>query len=290
MKIAYILYKVQEKYLHGVANDEDKELLDFLKTKGLDIYPEIWNDEKVNWEQYSVALLKSPWDYFENIQHFYVWLSNLDKMGIRLLNPTSLVKWNSDKHYLKDIEQKGLNVIPSLFLEKGSVFENNTLFFNSLKSEKIVLKPCVSAGAKNTLVLTQNNLASEINKINLLLKEESYLIQPYEKEILKGEWSFLFFNQKYSHSILKTPKQGDFRVQHYLGGSIHYQQAKELYVNMANEYIQAFAKNSLYARVDGIIKDEQFHLMELELIEPYLFLNYHPKTFENYYQALVELL
>jgi glutathione synthase/RimK-type ligase-like ATP-grasp enzyme len=117
------------------------------------------------------------------------------------------------------------------------------------------------------------------------------MIQPFLKEIEdEGEWSLLFFNGQYSHSLLKKAKSGDFRVQHYLGGSIHPQSPSEEQIAVAKQYVTLFAKCCLYARVDGVYVNGAFNLMELELIEPFLFLFTHPQAYENYAKALKSML
>ena len=100
----------------------------------------------------------------------------------------------------------------------------------------------------------------------------------------------LFFGGNFSHAILKTPKDGDFRVQHSHGGSFRLVEMEESYIQKAQLYVEKFAQGSLYVRVDGIIKDKEFYLMELELIEPYLYLDKAADSYENYYRALVKLL
>jgi glutathione synthase/RimK-type ligase-like ATP-grasp enzyme len=117
------------------------------------------------------------------------------------------------------------------------------------------------------------------------------MAQPFLPQIQEeGEWSFVFFNGKFSHSLLKKAKPGDFRVQHYLGGTIHSAQAPAHLLKEATAYAEAFAKSCLYVRVDGLEVDKHFMLMELELIEPFLFLFTHPQGYENYYTGLMQLL
>lgn len=98
------------------------------------------------------------------------------------------------------------------------------------------------------------------------------------------------FQRKISHCSLKTPKEGDFRVQHYHGGSISYPTPDPLHIEQAGAYLKSLSQPTLYARVDGVLIDNSFKLMELELIEPYLFLNGDNALLENYYQALVALI
>ncbi|RZK54982.1 MAG: hypothetical protein EOO91_14965 [Pedobacter sp.] len=120
---------------------------------------------------------------------------------------------------------------------------------------------------------------------------EDFIVQPFLTEIEEnGEWSFIFFGGKFSHALLKKAADGDFRVQATFGGTVHPQQpAKEL-LTTAQKYVDQFAKDCLYARVDGAIVNNEFLLMELELIEPFLFLDTEEKALENYYEALKRLI
>lgn len=290
MKIALITYQDKGAYASPTAENEDDKLLEFLQHKGLNMEKVIWNDPQINWENYDLAILKSPWDYFDLIADFYAWLEMLKNKNVKLLNPTATVKWNADKHYLQDIEAKGLSITPSIFLEKDSSV-NLAYYFDEFKVEKIIVKPCVSGGAKNTFKVTQTNVDEINTKLQTLIREEAFIIQPFLSEIEEnGEWSFLFFDQQFSHALLKKAKTGDFRVQHAHGGSIHPQEAPAQLLQSAQQYVDLFAHNCLYARVDGTVVNGEFLLMELELIEPFLFLDTDPNACERYYQALIKLI
>lgn len=288
MKIAIVSYKKQEKFTQGVTNDEDADLLRFLRKKGLNAFPTIWNDENVDWKSFHVAIIKSPWDYHNHLPQFLNWLDTLEKLNIKVLNPVEIIKWNSHKKYLKDISNNGLPVIASEYLDKDSSFDSR--FFDLFGTDKLVVKPCVSAGAQNTITVNKSNLNERTQEIEQLLKTEDYIVQPFVEEIKNGEWSFLFFNGKYSHCTLKTPKKDDFRVQHYHGGSISYPTPTSIHIEQAGQYVKSLPQSTLYARVDGVILDNTFKLMELELIEPYLFLNGDNNLLENYFQALMALV
>ncbi|MDN5396490.1 MAG: hypothetical protein L0G39_19285 [Chryseobacterium sp.] len=288
MKIALVGYKKQDKFAQGVTNDEDADLLHFLTEKGLDVVPAIWNDEKVDWSRFHVAIIKSPWDYHNHLNEFLNWLYRLEKLNIKVLNPAEIIQWNSDKKYLRDIAKNGLPVIESEYLDQGSSFDDR--YFGMFDTDQLVVKPCVSAGAQNTLTVNKNNLKERTEEIDQLLKSEDYIIQPFVEEIKNGEWSFLFFNGQYSHCSLKKPKKDDFRVQHYHGGTISYPTPDPLHIEQARSYLKSLPQPTLYARVDGVLVNNSFKLMELELIEPYLFLNGDENLLENYYQALMALI
>lgn len=290
MNIAFITYLDKGDFASPTAENEDDTLLNFLKEKGLSIEKVIWNDKDVHWENYNLAILKSPWDYFDLIEDFYNWLAMLQSKNVKLLNPIEIVKWNADKHYLKDIAQAGLNVAQSIFLNKGENI-NLTNYFEVFNGEAFIVKPCVSGGSKNTFKVDLANVEEINQKLKTLLTEEDFIIQPFIKEIeTEGEWSFLFFGGKFSHCLLKKAKNGDFRVQHYLGGSIHPQNPPQHLLQSAQQYVDEFAADCLYARVDGIEVKGNFVLMELELIEPYLFLNTNNNSYENYYKALQKFI
>ena len=289
MKIAYITYSGSEKYLPANNFNEVEDLLPYLQSKGLDITAEIWDDLQVDWSKYDVALLKTPWDYHQKYEQFQQWLSKIQLQGIRLLNDFDTVRWNMDKHYLAEIAQSGFNVIPTLFLEKGR--EGDLLpLFEKLNTAALIIKPCVSAGSKNTIVLRKEEALKQKAAVEALLSEGDYMAQPLMHEVQEGEWSFVFFNGSYSHAIIKKPKAGDFRVQQVYGGTITPVQPHPSQIEQAAAYVQRFAPNAFYARVDGLMVNNKFMLMEIELIEPFLYLSYGEGAVERYYEALKEQL
>jgi len=290
MNIALITYLDKGAYDSATVESEDDKLLNFLQEKGLNIEKVIWNDKHIKWEDYSLAILKSPWDYFDLIEEFYIWLDQLEAKNVKLLNPIEVVRWNANKQYLQEIEAAGLKITPSFFIQnKESI--NLEHFFEKFNTNKLIVKPCVSGGAKNTFKVTVDNVNEVNQKLNRLIQEEDFIIQPFLPEILEnGEWSFVFFNGAYSHSLIKQAKPGDFRVQPAHGGSVHPQKPNEELIVIAKQYVTLFAKDCLYARVDGTFVNGEFLLMELELIEPFLFLNTEPENYERYYSALKELI
>ncbi|HXS35507.1 MAG TPA: hypothetical protein VN721_02310 [Flavipsychrobacter sp.] len=285
MKTAYVCYSNKGEY--GLADLENEELFEFLKEKGVDVHSEVWSDPTIEWERYDNVILKAPWDYVEKIDQFRSWLDKLDSLNVRLLNSTNTIRWNIDKHYLKDIADAGLNVIETIYLEKGSNIDFKNCFY-SLNTEKIVVKPCISASSKNTFAVSVDEAEQFTPLINDLLKEGDYMVQPFLKEIQQsGEVSFMFFNGAFSHSVIKRPKSGDFRTQEHLGGTIHpFTPSAELLLSI-QKYIDNFAQNCLYIRVDGTIVNETFLLMELELVDPYLYLFISSGSYDLYYDALI---
>lgn len=289
MRIAYITYAGNIRYSAANGFNEYNDVLPYLQGKGLDITSVVWDDPAVDWSQFDVALLKTPWDYHEKIDAFKAWLDRIESLNVRLLNDYKTVRWNLDKHYLSDVTAAHFDVIPSLFLDQG--WKGDILpLFEQLNTTAVIIKPCVSGGSKNTIIVKKEAAADSCDSIVALLAEGDYIVQPLMHEVQNGEWSFTFFNGKYSHTILKKPKAGDFRVQQIYGGTIDTLHPTPEEIAHAATYVERFAKDCLYARVDGLMVNGHFVLMELELIEPYLYLSYGENAVENYYQALVEQL
>ncbi|MCC9135646.1 RimK family alpha-L-glutamate ligase [Pontibacter silvestris] len=268
------------------ADAEDERLYQFLKEKGLSVSFQVWDDEQVNWERFDAVIIKSPWDYFDKIAAFYKWLDKLEALGCVVLNPVQTLRWNADKIYFKDIQQQGVKVVPTVWLEQERAFDVEHVF-EQLQAEKIIVKPRVSGGAKNTFALTKSEAKAKAQIINALLQKEAFLAQPFLNEVkTQGEWSFIFFNGVLSHGVLKTAKSGDFRVQHFYGGTVHTPELPARLLASAQTIVDQFAQNCLYARVDGVELEGELVLMELELIEPFLFLSTSEGAIDRYYEAL----
>lgn len=289
MKIAFIIYSGASAYTAANNFNEMTDVLPYLQSKGLDIHAEIWDNPAVDWQSYDVALLKTPWDYHRKSTQFTQWLYKLEALNIKLLNDYATVRWNFDKHYLQHIADAGLAIIPSVFINRGWTGQLAAVF-TQLGCDKIIIKPCVSGGSNNTFVINSHYTPAQNEEIITMATTIDMVAQPFLEEITQGEWSLLFFNGTYSHTILKKPRQGDFRVQQAFGGTIEAVTPSPQLIAQASGYVAQFAPNTLYARVDGVMVNGAFKLMELELIEPFLYLSYHEAAMENYYQAIVSKL
>ncbi|MDO6389704.1 hypothetical protein Q4E40_06170 [Pontibacter sp. BT731] len=271
------------------ADSEDERLYRFLAEKGHKISFQVWDDAQVDWTAFDTLIIKSPWDYFDKINTFYTWLNKLEALGCRVLNPVKTLRWNADKQYFKDMQTQGVTIVPTVWLEQSSTFDPDSVF-EAIGQEKIIVKPRVSGAAKNTLAISRAEAGNYTARINALLQEEPFLAQPFLEEIkTQGEWSFIFFNGRYSHAVLKKARPGDFRVQHFFGGSVHTPTPPAGMLQTATTIAEQFAQDCLYARVDGVELNGELVLMELELIEPFLFLSTSEGALERYYQAFLEL-
>lgn len=270
--------------------DEDRILSEVLGELGISHEIVIWSDPDVEWEKFTCLLVKSVWDYFDYYPEFLDWIERMKTLKIPVWNDLETIKWNSSKEYLLEIEQRGFPVISGMILEAESKPELD-LIREKIQSDTIVVKPLVSGGAKNTLKIKLSEWDNYSQKLEDLLQEEDFLVQPFISEVAEvGEYSLLFFNGKFSHAVLKTPAKSDFRVQHYYGGTIQVIEPKPEMLESCQKLMETYAPNTLYGRVDGVEINGVFHLMELELIEPYLFLALSDRAIPNYKAALNERL
>jgi len=289
MNIALVTCESLAQYAAPNIDDEDSLLTRHLRAQGHHVEPRIWSNPAVDWHAYDAVVVKSPWDYFDRIQEFYAWLNRMEQVAVPFLNPVATVRWNADKQYLLDLERQGVRIVPSQWLPRGSSFEPEALF-EALATDRLVVKPAVSGGAKNTFNLSRAEALERTPELSALLLDEDFLAQPFLPEIqTQGEWSLVYLGGEYSHCVLKTPKSGDFRVQHYLGGGIEPREAPAHLRRTADDIVQRFASNCLYARVDGVETNGEFLLMELELIEPFLYLASAEGSFARYEAALNRL-
>jgi len=290
MKVAIVTYEFKGSYPDYNAEDENEVLGKIVKDLGLDFKLEIWSDPNVDWSQYTHLLIKSPWDYFDRYPEFLNWCQYIKSLELKVLNDMDTILWNSDKKYLLDVYSKGFQIVPTFFIEKGQHPDLESCF-QQFHTDQLVIKPTVSGGSKNTLKLEKNNWRSYQSQIDSFLESENYMVQPFIEEIASvGEFSYLYFNGQFSHAVLKSPKSGEFRVQHYFGGQVHQVNPSQNQLQYLQRIVDEFAGKTLYARVDGVWIEGVFYLMELELIEPYLFLFTSESAKNNYREALKKRL
>ncbi|MCY1521544.1 hypothetical protein D9M68_563590 [compost metagenome] len=165
-------------------------------------------------------------------------------------------------------------------------------YFDVFGTVELVVKPAVSGGSKSTFRVNRENVGQLNLTLRPLLCQEDFIVQPFLSQIEEeGEWSFIFFGGKFSHALTKRAKPGDFRVQESHGGTVHFVEDPPAgWIEAAAAYVNRFAQGCLYARVDGIFIAEVFYLIELELIEPFLFMDTVQDRFENYYLALSAII
>ena len=286
---AYIDPPAIDDYINNVLT-EDRLVKEALEAEGFATARVSWDDKNFDWSQTRTVLFRTIWDYFERYDEFEPWLKRISQLT-HTINSMELVGWNIDKHYLSDLHRWGINVVPTIFIEKGDKRSLLEIIENSDWSH-VILKPAISGTARHTYKINPDQVEDHESIFHELIATESMLLQPFIDSVLtEGEVSHMVFNGKHSHSILKRAKPGDFRVQDDFGGSVSIYQATANEIAFAEDVVQKCKIQPLYARVD-VVKDNDGALAvaELEVIEPELWFRHRPEAAKDLARGIKKYL
>jgi glutathione synthase/RimK-type ligase-like ATP-grasp enzyme len=275
---------VTDQEWHDLSAD-DRVLLPVLRHVGYEVSAVPW-DSDVDWEAFDLCILRSCWDYHLRINEFLRWLDRLEERRVNIMNPISTVRWNHDKRYLKDLENRGIPIVPT-FLPNGEVATSLKEIMTANGWNDVIFKPCVSAAAYRTHRVRLNEADAFDGEFAAIRNDGGLLVQKFMPEIqFTGEWSFVFFDRSFSHAVLKKPAAGEFRSQDLYGGTSLSAIPEQAQVRHAGRVLDAIPGDLLYARVDMIEVDGRMLLGELEVIEPSLFFTDDADSPERFVQCL----
>jgi len=277
---------------YSQLTEDDRLLLAPLAKLGIHAEPAIWDDPHTEWLRYAAIVLRSCWDYHLKPDLFLRWILALEAEGVLVFNAAPLVRWNADKAYLRDLEPKGIHIVPTFWADHHPHTSCEQIpirlkdKLRELGWPKAVVKPRISATAHRTLLVSAADAEDAQSHFDELRRGPGVMVQKFMEGIAsEGEWSLIFFAGVFSHAVLKRPRSGDFRVQNDFGGTSQVGDPPSSVLAAATLAVQA-VDATVYARVDGVVEDGQFHLMELELIEPALFLAEHPEAAGRFAEAI----
>ena len=276
-------------YLDNILRD-DHLLQAALMRHGISSVRIDWASPDVDWSQFRCAVFRTTWDYFERRDEFTAWLNHI-RGQTRLCNDAALIAWNMDKHYLADLEAKGIPIVPSQFIERGRTATLHELLDES-GWEEAIIKPCISGAARHTYRLNRESAAQLEPVVRQLLTDESLILQPLQQSVLRdGEDTLMLFNGGFTHAVRKVPKPGDFRVQDDHGGTVRPHEPSDAQIEFAQRAMAACQSAPAYGRVD-LVRDNHGNLvvMELELIEPELWLRNHPPAATAFADAIAKIV
>jgi glutathione synthase/RimK-type ligase-like ATP-grasp enzyme len=285
----YVNPKEINWYIQNIL-DDDHLLRTALEKRGLRVDRTNWDNAGYNWNNTRYALFRTTWDYFDRYGEFLQWL-DVVTAKTKLINSIELVRWNIDKHYLWDLQNKGIAIPPTLFIEPRDG-RSLTEIVNDSGWNECILKPAVSGAARHTYRLHPENIEKHEAIFRKLIMDESLLLQEFQHPVIeKGEVAYMLFNGQYSHAVLKKAKPGDFRVQDDFGGTVHDYSPTREEIAFAEEVIAVCQPRPVYARVDVIWDNtNRLCVSELELIEPELWLRKNHLSAERFAEALVRVM
>ncbi len=249
-----------------------------------------WDRPEVRWEEFDLVVVRSTWDYHRRVDEFLQMLSAAEAAGVQIENPPALIRWNLEKSYLRELARWGVATVPTLWLDR-LVDGDLRRIVADLGSPGVVIKPQVGASAEGAVWLSGASTGQRSAEVEDSFADRALLAQPFVEGILEeGESSLFYFGGRFSHAIAKTPAAGDFRVQEEHGGTVRSLQPEPGLRSAGRAVLEALGTTPLYARIDFVRADDEaaFWLMELELIEPSLYLRMDEKAPSRFAEAIAE--
>ncbi|MCK6512018.1 hypothetical protein L6R29_18915 [Myxococcota bacterium] len=266
---------------------DDMHLVRALRGRGVEVQPLVWRRDDPLGVDCDACLVRTPWDYQEDAAGFLGWLEALSGTGMRVAHDPALLRWNIEKTYLAELGRRGARVIPTVYMDVDDPRSLVEVASEAGWSE-VVLKPVIAAGGLDTYRLGVAEMEAFAPRYRALLAEKAMMLQPFLPEVLsKGEWSLIFFGGEYSHSVRKIPKGGEFRVQDKHGGRACAEEVDREVRDVAEKILDSVGQTLLYARVDGIVQEDGFTLIELEIFEPELFFRMDAGAADRFAEVLM---
>jgi glutathione synthase/RimK-type ligase-like ATP-grasp enzyme len=261
-----------------------------LERGGVRVEARAWNERTADFGGFDAVVLRSNWDYHFEPEAFLGWLDRLERTGARIFNPPALVRWNVSKRYLIALHAAGVPTVATAVLEDESRAGLEAIMRHHGWSAA-VLKPEIGASAHDTRLVTGETVAEAAAAIATGTIRRPVLVQPFVEEVrTRGEWSLIFIDGALTHSVLKRPAAGDFRVQSHLGGTTRAEPAPPGVADAARAALHALPAAPLYARIDGVETAAGFLIMEVEVNEPGLFFTHAPAAAPVFAEAILRRL
>lgn len=260
-----------------------------LAARGLAVETIPWNQPGVDWRRYALVVIRSTWDYQHHAENFLRTLAAIEAVT-RLHNSAAIARWNMKKTYLRELAAQGVPTVPTIWrdgLARGGLLT----LFDELGADEAVIKPVMSGNAEGAWRLDRQRAKDLAGVLEAYFHGRPLMMQAFEQAIVsEGEFSLIYLGGAYSHAILKVPKAGDFRVQEEHGSDLRTVTPEPALRATSDAAIAAVGERLLYGRADLVRHGREFRVMELELVEPALYLRMDPGAPARFADAIAALL
>lgn len=271
----------------GKADPESHLLVAALRDRGVESVVEPWGDG-FDWAAAELVVVRTPWDYSDHHAEFVAWAHGVAG-STRLVNPVEVLEWNSHKGYLLELCRAGVPTLPTTLVPRGAGRDEQLQALAEYDGE-LVVKPAVSAGARGALRTTSRETRAQQHLASLARTGDA-LVQPLADAVTTiGEVSLIFFGGVFSHAIRKIPAAGDYRVQAQYGGRVEAHSPAPAELDVAAAALRCAPEPTIYGRVDLVEVAGRPTVMELEVIEPELFLGHDAGAAQRFAHQLLALV
>lgn len=273
-------------------DQDEAELTTALTDRGAAVHEVAWRQADADWGAFDAVVIRSTWDYTDDVDAFLAWARGVEDAGTQLHNSAEVVRWNTHKGYLIELEERGAPIVPTAWLGKGD--EVALAAVAAARGwDGVVAKPAVGAGADGLLVVPPGtDPADHQAAFSALTAAGDAMVQPYVRSVHDaGELSVVVIDGHVSHAVRKRPRSGEVRTQIEFGADYVAEEPDPDASALAAWLVEATGHDLLYARVDLLAADDgQWLLGELEAIEPALLLAWSDGGAHRLADALLQRL
>lgn len=251
----------------GGVPAEDQVLAAAFRRRGLGVSHPIWDDSDVVWGQFGLVVVRSTWDYHRDRPGFLRWVQRVRRVT-SVWNPPDVLRWNTDKHYLRDLERSGVPVVPTVWAPAGQP-PALAKTMDDRRWKVVVVKPAISAAGDRTVRVVRADAARGQRHLEAICEGGTAMVQPYYRSVgSTGERSLVYLDGRYSHSVRRNPLfRGTGRTR-----PERLTEASRSMRTVARRALNSCPPGLLYARVDLVRDDDGgWKVLEVELTEPSLF-------------------
>ena len=281
---------------YGAPDNETIYLTNALKDRDIASKVEAWDDPEVDWGKSCLAINRTTSTYALKPNEFLEWAQRVETVTT-LWNSRKVIEWNYHKGYLLELQKAGVSIPPTILVKQESK-EPISYHLEDKNWYEIIIKPAITVGSLGLKRIKSDSPEAETHLQSLIqsgytqvipnageytIPKGDALIQQYLPEIITaGEASLIYFGGEYSHSVIKKVKSGDFRAHPLWGASVEAYEASAKERQVADSAIDVVGESIEYARIDMLMTKDGPVIIEVELIEPWLFFDFFPNTVETY--------
>jgi glutathione synthase/RimK-type ligase-like ATP-grasp enzyme len=262
----------------------DRLYAEALERRGFSVVGAPWDGPRTAFDGAAAVVIRSTWGYYRASDAFRDWTEAMAAAS-RLFNPIGLVRWNLRKDYIGKLAAASVRVPQTHFV--ACAVETIDKVFAETGWSRAVVKPLTGASGYSVELVAREGIAGAVSRLAAEARASGVLVQEFLPEIADGELSLVYFDGIFSHAVRKRPPHGEFRVNSRFGATRSAERPSRAVTEQGAAALRLLPELPLYARVDGVVRDGQLIVIEVEVLEPALFLDFDPGSAERFAAATI---